>query len=158
MKKNISKILALLLAFVFIASVPLNGFAASKEYANNSTVKIKCNATKTYNFLVSNSSGINFYGDVQIQKGGVFSADKVRVFLAPNNCDGVRGKDSKCSIKITIKTTDGKQKTFSSSYGVVKCITTSWVKGTLWKALSSVTVVVSQTNVPGGDLKITLKT
>ena len=158
MKKHISRILALLLALVVIASIPMNSFAAYPQYANNSTVKIKCNQTKNYNFDVSNSSGVNFYGNVQIQKGGAFSPDKVRVFLALNNCDNVRGNGAKCTIKITIKTTDGKQKTETTTAGVVFSVTTSWVKGTLWKALSSVTVVISQTGVPGGNLKITLKT
>ncbi|MBR3552630.1 MAG: hypothetical protein IKN72_04485 [Clostridia bacterium] len=158
MKKKISKILALLLALVIIASIPMNSFAAYPQYANNSTVKIKCNQTKTYGFNVSNSIGVNFYGDVQIQKGGALSPDKVRVFLAPNNCDAVRGSNAKCTVKITIKTTDGKQKTETTTKGVVSCFTTPWVKGTLWKALSSVTVVITQTGVPDGNLKITLKT
>ena len=158
MKKKISRILSLLLAFVLIASIPLHSFAASPKYANNSTVKIKCDKTKTYGFQVSNSYGLNFYGNVEIQKGGVLSPDKVRVFLAPNNCDGCRGSGAKCMIKIIIKTSDGKQNSLATTNGVINTVRTSWVKGTLWKALSSVTVVVSQTGVPGGDLKLTLKT
>ncbi|MBR3553500.1 MAG: hypothetical protein IKN72_08955 [Clostridia bacterium] len=183
MKKKVTRVLAFLMMILLITAIPMNSFAKNPEYANYSTVKIKCNATKTYGFNVSNGLTC-FYGDVQIQKGGAFGPDKVRVFFAPTNWDGCRNVGSKWSISITIKTTDGKSRYYTETREVTKdlryakvtndngtkkttsidfakyvCATTTpWVKGTLWKALSSVTVVITQTGISGGNLKITLKT
>ncbi len=167
MKRKFSKFIALFLALILIASIPLNAFAAP-YYNNKSTVPISCKSTKTYYFSTSDNSGASLAGNIKFKKGGVTSADsvslttldpmygnvrymRVSITTTDNKTHTVQKKIEKINgtkTKVTI-TEDGKitsQKTYSVlEYHNDHTIT---VKGTLWKAAKS---IYASTNVTGGS-------